>query len=57
MLLPKLDQSYVSVLDRFLQQLEETVPLSASQQAEIAKHQRIIRLRDDPAAVEESEIP
>lgn len=56
MLLPKLDQSYVSTLDVLLQQLEKTIPLSVSQQEEIEKHERIMRLRNDATASDKIDI-
>ena len=56
MLLPKLDRSYVSEIDALLRKLEGTVPLSVSQQEEIEKYRRIVRLRDDSTAYDEPEI-
>lgn len=56
MLPPKLDQSYVSKLDVLLHQLDKTIPLSVSQQEEIEKHQRIMRLRDDATASDKIDI-
>ena len=43
----KIEKNYVSPTDRFLNQFDEThSTLSVSQQKEIAKYQRITRLRD-----------
>lgn len=48
MIFPKLHQNYVSDIDRFLQEFDANHPdRSPAQQAEIAKHQRIARLRDE----------
>lgn len=47
--------NYVSDLDCFLQDYDKKHPgLSISQQLEIAKSQRIYRLRDNPTASEPS---
>lgn len=43
---------YVSEIDRLLEQLNESLPLSKSQLAEVTKHERIFKLRDK-AMVEE----
>ena len=56
MLPPKLDKSYVSETDYFLRALEKALPLSKSQEEEIAKERRIARLRDDPDYFEKEEI-
>lgn len=48
MILPKLDKSYVSEIDQFLAAFEKKIlEPSASQQEEIAKYQRIAKLRDE----------
>ena len=47
----KKDINHISELDRFLSELEQLHPeKSASQQAEITKHERIAKLRDDKEA-------
>lgn len=46
-----LDKAYVSEYDAFLQAFDKKHPVkSASQQKEIAKHQRIAEQRDNPLA-------
>jgi hypothetical protein len=42
----KLSKDYVSDLDQFLAELHQSQALSPSQQAEVAQHQKIARLRD-----------
>ena len=39
---------YVSEIDRFLTDFDQTHPLSATQQAEKQKFKRIFKLRDHP---------
>jgi hypothetical protein len=56
MILPKLDKYYVSEIDQFLRAVEKATPLSQSQQEEIAKNNRIARLRDDPNYSEKQEL-
>ena len=46
----KIDKHYVSEADKRLAELFRTLPKSASQIAEIKKHDRIYRLRDDANA-------
>lgn len=46
----KQEKHYVSEVDRFLQELDKTVPPSPAQQEEAAKHRRIAILRDNPNA-------
>lgn len=46
----KVDRNYVSEEDAFLKRLNESLPLSAAQKAELKKSERISRLRDDPDA-------
>jgi hypothetical protein len=46
----QLKVTYVSEVDQFLKQLNETLPASASTQREIDKHARLHALRDDPNA-------
>ncbi len=41
-----LDKAYISPYDRFLHDFDKNHPQSASQQAEIKKHERIFALRD-----------
>ncbi len=49
----KKQMSYVSEIDKFLAEFDRSHPeLSKSQQKEIAKHERIYRLRDDPTYTE-----
>jgi hypothetical protein len=44
----KIKTNFVSELDQFLKKFDEEHPeLSKSQQAEIKKHQRVAKLRDD----------
>ncbi len=45
------NKKFVSELDNFLTELHQTLPLSASQQAEIDKHERIFKMRDTPTSV------
>ena len=42
-----IDKAYVSPYDYFFHEFDTNHPLSASQQAEIKKHQRIFKLRDE----------
>ncbi|MCW5589833.1 MAG: hypothetical protein KIT27_09250 [Legionellales bacterium] len=44
--MPKLQRDFVSELDHFLEDINQTISPSASQLAEIKKHQRISQLRD-----------
>lgn len=45
----EIQKHYVSEIDIFLQEFDKKHPtLSASQKKEIAKHDRVYRLRDDP---------
>ncbi|MBS0358743.1 MAG: hypothetical protein JSS53_05720 [Proteobacteria bacterium] len=53
MQLDNLDKHYVSDITKFLNELQHELPLSASQKKEIAKHQRIAKLRDNPNTNEE----
>jgi len=47
--------NYVSEIDQFLIGFDKKHPeLSQSQRKEIAKHERIFRLRDDPSYTEPS---
>ena len=49
----KVISNYVSEIDRFLQDYDKKHPkLSKSQQKEIAKLQRVYRLRDDASQAE-----
>jgi hypothetical protein len=48
-----LEKNYVSKIDRFIQELEQNNPPSSSQQREMAKHERLARLRDEKAPVED----
>ena len=41
------DKAYVSPYDYFFHEFDTHHPLSASQEAEIKKHQRIFKLRDE----------
>lgn len=51
----KIMTSYVSEIDQFLQDFDKSHPeKSLSQQKEIAKHQRVYRLRDNAAESEVS---
>lgn len=51
MILRKLKKNYVSKIDQFLAEFDHKRPtLSASQKAEIKKHERIFRLRDQALA-------
>lgn len=51
----KIDKAYVSEIDQFLQEFDQSHPdKSASQQKEIAKHQRVYRLRDEAKSPEEN---
>ncbi|MFY7698555.1 MAG: CBU_0585 family protein [Legionella sp.] len=43
-----IDKAFVSPIDKFLHQFNETHPKSASQIQEIKKFQRIYNLRDNP---------
>ncbi len=45
----KIDKHYVSNIDIKLAEFDAINPKSASQQAEIKKYQRIVRLRDKKA--------
>ncbi len=42
----KLKKHFISAIDQHLRQFDQTHPKSASQQAEIAKYQRIYAQRD-----------
>ena len=44
----KIDKSYISEIDKFLYALDNRFTNTASQEAEIDKHARIMRLRDKP---------
>lgn len=44
----KTDKHYVSEIDKRLAEFDQTHPKSPSQQAEIDKHERVYRLRDNP---------
>lgn len=44
----KLDKKYVSPADQFLHEFDNSHKLSASQQAEVAKHQAVFTKRDTP---------
>ena len=46
----KLDRGYVSDIDNFLKDFDKKHEKSLSQLQEIAKHERIFKLRDDPNA-------
>lgn len=43
----KTNKHYVSEIDKELAKFDQTHPKSASQQAEIDKHERVNRLRDN----------
>ena len=43
----KSDKHYVSEIDKKMAEFDQAHPKSASQQAEIAKHQRVYALRDN----------
>lgn len=45
--LEKIDKAYVSPLDRFLMGFDKTHEKTTSQIAEIAKHEKIAKLRDE----------
>lgn len=44
----KTNKNYISPIDEKLAEFDNTHPTTASQQAEIAKHERIQTLRDKP---------
>ena len=52
--LDKLEHNYVSEADKFLNELRQRLPLSASQKAIIAKCARIAERRDNPDAAKDS---
>ena len=43
---PEIDKAYVSPYDKFMRAFDESHEKSASQQAEIQKHQKISQKRD-----------
>lgn len=47
-MIKKRARSYISDIDKFLSEFDNTHPLSASQLAEINKYKNIIKLRDQP---------
>lgn len=48
----EINKFYVSPYDEFMYEFDAKHPKSASQQEEIAKHQRLHRIRDDKEYVE-----
>ena len=50
-----IDKAYVSPYDYFFHEFDTRHSLSASQQAEIKKHQRIAKLRDEVVSTEPQE--
>lgn len=44
-----IDRNYVSEVEKFIQELNK-LPKTPAQVKEIAKHERIAKLRDDPEA-------
>ena len=49
----KIDKSFISDIDIFLNKFDQTHPeKSESQKKEIEKHERIFKLRDEPASEE-----
>ncbi len=53
----KVYKNYISPIDKTIEQFDRAEPLSASQQAEIAKYKRIYKLRDIPTLGGPSEDP
>lgn len=54
----KMLKHYVSPVDKFIFQFDRDHPeLSKSQKKEIAKYERIYKLRDDPNAVDGKALP
>lgn len=51
----KKNTRFVSDIDQFCTEFDRTHALSASQQAEIAKYEKIIELRDQPITVAEAD--
>lgn len=49
----KLEKAYVSDIDKFLMEFDQSCPKSLSQEQEVSKHERIFLLRDDPNAPRE----
>lgn len=49
----KLEKAYVSDIDKFLMEFDQSHPKSVSQREEIDKHKRLFLLRDDPNAPRE----
>ncbi len=52
----KIDKHYVSPIDKKLAEFNATHPLSASQQAEVAKYNRIYYLRDHKMPISEVDV-
>lgn len=50
------DKAYISPYDKLIAEFDAKNPKSESQLKEIAKHQRIAELRDNPERPEKSEI-
>ena len=54
--LNKIDRHYVSPYDKFLDELRQKLPETASQKAERLKHERIARKRDDADRPEHEDV-